>query len=39
MARDLKTLAEHGYPPRRIQPIDMFPHTGHIEAVALCARV
>jgi 23S rRNA (uracil1939-C5)-methyltransferase len=38
MARDLKTLAEHGYPPRRVQPIDMFPHTAHIEAVALCAR-
>jgi 23S rRNA (uracil1939-C5)-methyltransferase len=36
LARDLKTLAEHGYPPRRLQPIDMFPHTWHVEAVALC---
>ena len=36
LARDLKTLAEHGYVPRCIQPIDMFPHTWHVEAVALC---
>lgn len=38
MARDLKTLAEHGYPPRRLQPIDMFPHTWHVETAALCER-
>ena len=36
LARDLKTLAEYGYVARRIQPIDMFPHTWHVEAVALC---
>jgi 23S rRNA (uracil1939-C5)-methyltransferase len=38
LARDLKTLAAHGYPPKRIQPIDMFPHTWHVEAVAVCER-
>lgn len=36
LARDLKTLAEHAYPPQRIQPLDMFPHTWRLEAVALC---
>ncbi len=36
LARDLKTLSEHGYAPTRLQPIDMFPHTWHVETVALC---
>ncbi len=35
-ARDLKHLAEQGYPCRRVQAIDMFPQTWHVEAVALC---
>ena len=38
LARDLKTLSELGYPPTRLQPIDMFPQTWHIETVALCER-
>jgi 23S rRNA (uracil1939-C5)-methyltransferase len=38
LARDLKSLAQHGYPPRRIQPLDMFPQTWHVEAVGLCSR-
>ncbi len=37
LARDLKTLAAHGYPPQRLQPLDMFPHTWHVETVAVCA--
>jgi 23S rRNA (uracil1939-C5)-methyltransferase len=36
LARDLKSLAEHGYPCRRLQPIDIFPQTWHVEAVAVC---
>jgi len=36
LARDLKSLAEHGYPCRRVQPVDMFPQTWHVEAVAVC---
>lgn len=32
-ARDLKLLAER-YEVRRIQPVDMFPHTQHVENVA-----
>ena len=38
LARDLKALAEHGYRARRIQPIDMFPQTWHVECVAVCER-
>ncbi len=38
LARDLKALSEHGYQPTRLQPIDMFPHTWHVETVALCER-
>ena len=32
-ARDLQMLATH-YDVRRIQPVDMFPHTQHVENVA-----
>jgi len=39
LARDLKSFAEHGYPCRRVQPIDMFPQTWHVEAVAVCEPV
>lgn len=35
MARDLKILKET-YDIERVQPVDMFPQTYHIEAVALC---
>lgn len=36
-AGDLALFANAGYPVRRITPVDMFPHTPHIEAVALLA--
>jgi len=39
LARDLKSLAEQGYPARRLQPVDMFPQTWHVEAVAVCERL
>lgn len=38
MARDLQLLVRGGYKVRRIQPVDMFPHTGHIETVAKLVR-
>ena len=34
-ARDIKTLEEHGYKTKKISLVDQFPHTGHIEAIAL----
>jgi 23S rRNA (uracil1939-C5)-methyltransferase len=33
-ARDLQLLSEK-YKIEKIQPVDMFPHTHHIESVAL----
>ena len=33
LARDLFTLTKGGYRVRRIQPVDMFPFTGHVECV------
>ncbi|UCE18809.1 MAG: 23S rRNA (uracil(1939)-C(5))-methyltransferase RlmD [Gemmatimonadota bacterium] len=38
LARDCRRLREGGYTLRLIQPIDMFPHTYHIEALALLER-
>jgi 23S rRNA (uracil1939-C5)-methyltransferase len=35
LARDLRILAGHGYALRAVQPIDVFPHTFHVETVAL----
>ncbi len=38
LARDLKHLTGNGYSVRQIQPVDMFPSTGHIETVVLIQR-
>ena len=38
LARDLQALCEGGYSFRRLVPIDMFPHTAHVESVALLER-
>lgn len=38
LARDLKYLREIGYEPQKVQPVDMFPYTGHVETVALLRR-
>ena len=31
--RDLKYLIRNGYKVKKIQPVDMFPHTNHVETV------
>lgn len=38
LARDLKWLGEHGYKTVKAQPVDMFPHTNHVETVVLMTR-
>lgn len=37
-ARDLKEIMNYGYKIKNIQPIDMFPHTPHIESVVTLAK-
>lgn len=38
LARDLRTAASFPYVIEAIQPVDMFPHTAHIETVATIVR-
>ena len=38
MVRDLKVLAEAGYKMTAAGVMDMFPHTAHIEAIALLEK-
>jgi 23S rRNA (uracil1939-C5)-methyltransferase len=37
-ARDLGEFLKAGYELRTVQPVDLFPHTAHIETVALLQR-
>ena len=37
-ARDLLFLVRNGYKVRKIQPVDMFPHTSHVETVVLLSH-
>ncbi|MEG0614684.1 MAG: 23S rRNA (uracil(1939)-C(5))-methyltransferase RlmD [Oscillospiraceae bacterium] len=38
-ARDCEILAKGGYALEKIQPVDMFPRTNHVECVVLMSRV
>lgn len=38
LARDLTYLSKNGYKIRRIQPVDMFPNTDHVECVVMMSR-
>ncbi len=38
LARDLALLTKKGYAVRRICPVDMFPHTNHVETVVLLSH-
>ena len=35
LARDAALLSEQGYEIQRVQPVDMFPYTSHVETVVL----
>ncbi len=39
LARDLYFLTKNGYKAKKIQPVDMFPFTKHVECVVLMSRV
>ncbi len=38
LARDTKTLREHGYELASLRGFDLFPHTHHLEALAVFTR-
>ena len=38
LARDLNYFIRNGYGVRRIQPVDMFPHTEHTECCVLLVK-
>jgi len=38
LARDVKQFTEAGYKLKEVQPVDLFPMTGHVETVVLLER-
>ena len=39
LARDVKILTDGGYMLKHVQPVDMFPMTGHVETVSLLTKI
>ncbi len=37
-ARDLRVLTKNGYRVTKLQPVDMFPYTSHVETVCLLSK-
>ena len=37
-ARDVASLVERGYAVEALQPVDMFPHTEHVENIVVCCN-
>ena len=38
MARDIKLYQELGYELKKVQPVDLFPQTHHVECVSLLVK-
>lgn len=38
LANDLGEIVPHGYRLRSLEPVDMFPHTPHVETIAVLTR-
>jgi 23S rRNA (uracil1939-C5)-methyltransferase len=38
LARDVRLIARFGYEVRSLQPVDMFPHTAHVETLAVLQK-
>jgi len=38
LARDLRIFEDNGYRTKKVQPVDMFPYTYHVECVVLMSR-
>ena len=39
MARDIKLYQELGYALRKVQPVDLFPQTHHVETIVLLSKI
>jgi len=39
LARDLRYMEDRGYKCKKVQPVDLFPHSIHVESVVLMTRV
>jgi 23S rRNA (uracil1939-C5)-methyltransferase len=39
LARDLRYLKNHMYRTVKVQPVDMFPHSFHVECCVLLVRM
>ncbi len=39
LERDLKYMTKHGYQVKKIQPVEMFPYTEHVETVVAMEKV
>ena len=38
LCRDIKYMVENGYKLEKVQPVDLFPHSVHVETVALLSK-